>query len=119
MLLGAFELLEAKRKEWNVARALWYAWRDPRAGQPACSWCRTAGLFDAAGNPRPAWSAFAELSGGTPVAPADLHNGEDGGGTWVAAAVALVVAGAAAAWTLRRRRPAPRAAGGGDTARTR
>jgi polysaccharide biosynthesis protein PslG len=119
MLLGAFELLDAKRKEWNVARALWYAWRDPPAGQPACSWCRTAGLFDAAGKPRPAWSAFAELSGGTPVAPADLHNGEDGGGTWVAAAVALVVAGAVAAWTLRRRRRAPRAAGGGDTARTR
>jgi Glycosyl hydrolase catalytic core len=119
MLLGAFELLEAKRKEWNVARALWYAWRDPPAGQPACSWCRTAGLFDAAGNPRPAWSAFAELTGGTPVAPADLHNGEDGGATWVAAAVALVVLGAAAAWTLRRRRRAPRAAGGGDTARTR
>jgi hypothetical protein len=118
MLLGAFGLMAAKRKEWNIDRALWYAWRDPRPGQPACSWCRTAGLFDAVGNPRPAWSAFAELSGGTPVAPADLHNGEDGGATWVAAAVALVVAGAAAAWTLRRRRPAPRAAGGGDTART-
>jgi polysaccharide biosynthesis protein PslG len=111
MLLGAFQLLEAKREEWNVARALWYAWRDPPAGQPACSWCQTAGLLDAAGNPRPAWSAFAKLSGGTPTAPPDLHNGEDGGGIWVAAAVALVVVGAAAAWTLRRRRPARRGAG--------
>ena len=98
MLLGAFDLLEAPRREWPE---------------------ELLARMNAAGNPRPAWSAFAELSGGTPVAPADLHNGEDGGATWVAAAVALVVAGAAAAWTLRRRRPAPRAAGGGDTARTR
>jgi hypothetical protein len=111
MLTRSFGFLASRRDSWNVERVLWYAWRDPRPSQPACSWCRTAGLLDAAGNPRPSWAAFAELSGGTPVAPADLHDG-GGGATWVAAgAVALVVVGAAAVWTLRRRRPAARGAG--------
>jgi polysaccharide biosynthesis protein PslG len=112
MLRRSFGFLASRRDSWNVERVLWYAWRDPPPDQPACNWCRTAGLLDAAGDPRPAWSAFAALSGGTPVAPADLHDGEDGGATWVAVAVALVVVGAAAAWALRRRRLAPRGAGG-------
>jgi polysaccharide biosynthesis protein PslG len=123
MLTRSFGFLASRRDSWNVERVLWYAWRDPRPNQPACSWCRTAGLLDAAGNPRPAWAAFAELSGGTPVSPADLAGGGegppggdvDGGGIlrWIAGAVALAVVGSAAAWLLRRRRSPPRGRGSG------
>ncbi len=102
MLRGAFELLEAKREEWNVARLLWYAWRDPPASQPACSWCRTAGLFDAGGNPRPAWTAYSALSTGTPTGH-DVEGSDDNRPpTWAVVGGALAVC-AAAAWLLRRR----------------
>jgi hypothetical protein len=124
MLTRSFGFLASKRDAWNVERVLWYAWRDPRPDQPACNWCRTAGLLDAAGNPRPSWAAFAELSGGTPVSPADLAGGgegppggdvDGGGGTlpWIVGAVALAVVGSAAAWLLRRRRRPPRGRGSG------
>jgi polysaccharide biosynthesis protein PslG len=123
MLRRSFGLVAARRAEWNVGGVLWYAWRDPPRGQPACEWCRTAGLLAADGNPRPSWTAFAELSGGTPVSPGELPgNGgldDDGAGdgapggesagdggrlpilALIAAAAAL--AGAAAAWLARRR----------------
>lgn len=122
LLTRSFGFLASRRDAWNIERVLWYAWRDPPPGQPACNWCRTAGLLDAAGNPRPAWTAFAELSGGTPVSPADLGGGGspgrdvDGGGgilPWIAGAVALAVVGATAAWLFRRRRSAPRGRGSG------
>jgi polysaccharide biosynthesis protein PslG len=122
MLTRSFRLLAARRDAWNVERVLWYAWQDPQPGQTACGWCHTAGLLDGAGEPRPALAAFTALSGGTPVAPADVRGrggrsagGETGGGgilPWIAGAVALVVVGAAGAWALGRRRRAPRGAGG-------
>jgi hypothetical protein len=122
MLQRSFGLLAARRDEWNVGGVLWYAWRDPPRGQPACDWCRTAGLLDADGNPRPSWTAFAELSGGTPVSLGELPgNGgpdDDGAGAGVPGddsadeggalpvlaliAAALALAGVAAAWLRRR-----------------
>lgn len=115
MLRRSFGLLAARRDEWNVGGVLWYAWRDPPRGQPACEWCRTAGLLDADGNPRPSWTAFAELSGGTPVSPGELQgnggSGDDGAGdvgplpVLALIAAALALAGAGAAWLARRRAP--------------
>jgi polysaccharide biosynthesis protein PslG len=123
MLRRAFGLLAARRDEWNVGGALWYAWRDPPGGASACIWCRSSGLIDADGNPRPSWTAFAELSGGAPVSPgalpgnggpddggaADAEAGEDGAGdggplpVLALIAAALALAGVAAAWLARRR----------------
>jgi hypothetical protein len=100
MLLGAFGLMAAKRKEWNIDRALWYAWRDPRPGQPACSWCRTAGLLDAAGKAKPSWAAFTELSTGA-AGGSEIEPSSDGAApVWVVAGVALAVCAVAAAWLL-------------------
>jgi hypothetical protein len=120
MLRAAFGLLAAKREEWNIARALWYAWRDPPPGQPACSWCRSAGLFDAAGDPRPSWPAFTALSTASdrpvgpevelPVAP-EVENG--GNETRprvvvVGAALALCLVGGALLLLRRSRARRPR-----------
>jgi polysaccharide biosynthesis protein PslG len=106
-LRRSFGFLESRRDAWNLERVLWYAWRDSAPGQAACDWCRTAGLIDAEGNPRPAWTAFAALSGGTPVSPADLEAGEDGSVRWILVVVALALVATAAAWLVRRRSAPP------------
>jgi Glycosyl hydrolase catalytic core len=118
MLRTAFGLLSAKREEWNIARALWYSWRDPPPGQPACSWCRSAGLFDAAGDPRPSWHAFTALSttGDRPLGPEvelpDAPEVDDGGNDtpprWVVVVAALALCLVAGALLLLRRSRARR-----------
>jgi polysaccharide biosynthesis protein PslG len=115
-LLGAFGLMAAKRKEWNIDRALWYAWRDPPPDQPACSWCRTAGLFDAAGEARPSWAAFTALSTGTEESvppevalPPETDDSEDDTPPrWVVVAAAVALCLAAGAFLLLRRSRARR-----------
>jgi len=44
---------------------VWFSWRD-RAPEPGEDnwWAINTGLFDRAGNPKPAWQAFARVSGG-------------------------------------------------------
>jgi hypothetical protein len=108
MLTDSFGLLLDRAREWKLDAILWYAWRDTPPGQPVCDWCATAGLFDEAGDARPAWPAYTELSGGEAVGlggeAVGLGDEGDGG---VPAAVLLLAGGAAlavlATWLLFRR----------------
>jgi hypothetical protein len=104
MLRRAFGLLLADRVELGLAGLLWFAWRDTPPGESVCGWCRTAGLFDAAGTARPAWRAFSQLSGGTsaPLA-SDDEKGSGGWAPWLLLAIAIPLA-LTALWILGRRR---------------
>jgi hypothetical protein len=94
----AFGLLLGRREEWNVARVLWYSWRDAPG---VCGWCSSSGLLEADGSARPAWASFAELSGGTPATPSGV--GDGGSAPLAAIAAALAIAAVAGAWLLVRR----------------
>ncbi len=59
----AFRLLLRDRRRWRISGADWYSWQDGR-DDPHCVFCQHAGLFDAAGNPKPAWRAFRRLVAG-------------------------------------------------------
>ena len=61
LLKKAFGLLERKKGAWKIKGATWFAWKDNPAG--ACSFCPTAGLFEADGDPKPSWTAFQEVAG--------------------------------------------------------
>jgi polysaccharide biosynthesis protein PslG len=61
-LRQTFNLLAANRKRFKVAGVIWYSWRDTGGG----IWFQHTGLFTAAFDPKPAWSAFTGLTGGTP-----------------------------------------------------
>jgi hypothetical protein len=102
MLTDSFDLLLARAEQWNLAGILWYAWRDTPSGVTVCRWCGTAGLFDAEGNPRPAWSAYADLAGGEAV---DLPSEEDGPPVALLALAGAIGLAAAASWLLLRRTP--------------
>jgi hypothetical protein len=126
----AFGLLLARRDDWNLAGALWFAWRDT-SDPNVCDWCRTAGLISEDGSAKDSWIEYAELSGGTPVAPADIPSpgapppvpgrpspspvgspsSDDRPPVLLLIGGALALAAAAGAWILRRRRagdPEPR-----------
>ena len=63
MLRHAFELLEAKRRRWRVARVSWYSWRDTgESVEEGCTFCKHSGLFTRAGEAKPAWDAFRRFS---------------------------------------------------------
>jgi hypothetical protein len=62
LLTSAFDLLESHRREWNVRGVIWFAWQD-RTDAAVCDFCENAGLFDAEGEPKPAWSSFASAVG--------------------------------------------------------
>lgn len=59
----AFERM-ARERRWHVAGAYWFAWQDGTVDDPYCVFCRDAGLFDAAGEPKPAWWALRRAIGG-------------------------------------------------------
>jgi polysaccharide biosynthesis protein PslG len=44
--------------DWRISDVHWYAWRDSMAVEAYCSFCQHAGLFDLAGEPKPAWRAY-------------------------------------------------------------
>jgi hypothetical protein len=114
--------LLSRREDWNLASVLWFAWRDT-SDPNVCDWCRSAGLISEGGRVKPSWRAYAELSGGAPVAPADVPSagapppdplapppdpvappsGDDRPPVLLLVAGALALAAAAGAWIARRR----------------
>ena len=60
-LSATYRLLGA-RPGLGVSGALWFSWRDGAENL----WIYRMGLFDTAGQPRPAWAAYARAAGGTP-----------------------------------------------------
>lgn len=69
LLMESFELLAAQRSAWKLAGVLWYSWRDPSYGYPNCTFCSSAGLLTADGDPKPAWHAFVDITHGQAEPP--------------------------------------------------
>ncbi len=61
LLKKSFRLLERKKGVWKIKGATWFAWQDNAAG--ACTFCPSAGLFEADRDPKPSWTAFQEVAG--------------------------------------------------------
>jgi len=57
-LREAFARLLGMRHRWRIAGVDWFTWQDQLSPDPHCSFCQGAGLFDLAGRPKPAWSAY-------------------------------------------------------------
>lgn len=62
-LRRAYELLLQNRRRWRISGADWFTWRDGTRPDPHCIFCQGAGLLDAVGAPKPAWSAYRRLAG--------------------------------------------------------
>src|SRR5262245_53853612 len=63
-LRKAYKLLTKNRKRWKLQRTHWFSLTDGVPG--ICSFCTSHGLFTIGFEPKPAWSAFAAVAGGTP-----------------------------------------------------
>jgi hypothetical protein len=61
-LRKSFKLLAKKRKGFKIAGVVWYSWRD----LPGGIWFNHTGLFTQTFDPKPSWSAFTSLTGGSP-----------------------------------------------------
>ena len=61
-LRKTFNLFGKKRKSMKIAGVIWYSWRD----LPGGIWFNHTGLFTEGSGPKPAWSAFVGLTGGSP-----------------------------------------------------
>jgi hypothetical protein len=61
-LRKAYKLMAANRGRFRVAGVVWYSWRDVGGG----IWFNHTGLFTVDLAPKPSWSAFTRLTGGTP-----------------------------------------------------
>ncbi|HEU4739782.1 MAG TPA: beta-galactosidase [Solirubrobacterales bacterium] len=57
-LRRAYDLMLEHRRRWRLAGAYWFTWRDTMAPDPHCVFCGFAGLYDARGEPKPAWWAL-------------------------------------------------------------
>jgi hypothetical protein len=75
LLEQSFQLLEAKRTAWKLSGVVWYSWRDPGFELELCPFCSSAGLFDADGNPKPAWLAYVQKTGGSDSPPSPPPEG--------------------------------------------
>jgi hypothetical protein len=60
-LKGAFRLLIAKQRQWNLQRVFWFSISD-YAG--LCNFCGGSGLFRDGFIPKPSWRAYAQFAGG-------------------------------------------------------
>ena len=58
LLKRTYRLLGGGHPHWRISDVQWYAWRDSMAVEAHCSFCQHAGLFDLAGQPKPAWRAY-------------------------------------------------------------
>jgi hypothetical protein len=61
-LSQAYRYFRSHRGALNAKLVSWFSWRD--SATTICSWCARSGLFTKALSPKPAWRAFARLSGG-------------------------------------------------------
>jgi hypothetical protein len=61
-LRESFGLLAKNRKRFKIGGVIWYSWRD----LPGGIWFNHTGLFTQTLDPKPSWSAFASLTGGSP-----------------------------------------------------
>ena len=61
-LRKTFGLMAANRGRLGIAGAVWYSWRDV----PGPIWFFHTGLFTSDFDPKPAWTAFTALTGGSP-----------------------------------------------------
>ena len=64
LLARSFRLF-LKRPKWNVAKVVWYVWRDNDV-QAGCTLCRYSGLFTRDFGPKPAWRKLTQFTGGRP-----------------------------------------------------
>jgi hypothetical protein len=62
-LKGAFQLLTANQRKWNLQRVFWFSVSD-YAG--LCNFCGGSGLFRNGFKPKPAWNAYVRFAGGRP-----------------------------------------------------
>lgn len=65
-LTATYKLLRKNAKRLRLQRALWFAFRDFDEPGDRDLWITRMGLFDVAGNPKPAWFAYARSAGGQP-----------------------------------------------------
>jgi Glycosyl hydrolase catalytic core len=71
LLKGAYKMILANRKTWNVQGLFWYRWRDPLKSRAyKCTFCPTAGLVKHDYTAKPALSVFKSFTAETtpPVA---------------------------------------------------
>ena len=66
LLKQQYGFLINNQAKYNIGSVSWFSWRDPDHKIGNCKFCNTAGLFEANGTPKPAWSALTALSGGNP-----------------------------------------------------
>jgi len=64
LLTDSFELLRDKRDEWKLEGVIWYQWKDLPDPVEGCTFCQESGLVDADDEPKPAYEAFTEFTGG-------------------------------------------------------
>jgi hypothetical protein len=64
LLARSFRLF-LETPEWNVAKVVWYVWRDNDV-QAGCALCSYSGLFTREFEPKPAWRKLAQMAGGSP-----------------------------------------------------
>jgi hypothetical protein len=64
-LSRSYRLLLRGRRHYGIGMGVWFAWRDrsPDAGERNW-WAINTGLFTGAGQPKPAWRAYAKVAGG-------------------------------------------------------
>ncbi len=58
MLTKAFKVLHRRRHKLGVGRVYWFELRDPKKGNPRCSFCGSSGLLKSNFEKKPAWRAF-------------------------------------------------------------
>lgn len=68
MLRESFRMLLRGRQRWNIGGLVWFSWRDRKSERGWCdrSFCRSTGLLEEDGTPKPAWPAYTGFTGGKP-----------------------------------------------------
>jgi len=59
-LRDSFRMMLKKRRKLDIAKAVWYQWRDGL--DAVCGWCNTSGLLRANGNEKPLLDEFAAIA---------------------------------------------------------